>query len=71
MKYSAAVKRDVEIKDYDDIIKKLAVEYENTIYIDMHEYEKKEYEMPDRRHYDKAFNDALYDKIDKWIEAFK
>lgn len=71
MKYSAAIKRDVSIKDYDDIIKKLALEYENTIYIDMHEYERKEYEMPDKRHYDKAFNDALYDKIDKWIDAFK
>ena len=71
MKYSAAIKRDVSIKDYDDIIIKLALEYENTIYIDMHEYEKKEYEMPDKRHYDKVFNDVLYDKIDKWIEAFK
>ncbi len=71
MKYSAAVKRTIDIKDYDDIIKKLAAEYENTIYIDMHDYEKEEYQMPDKKHYDKAFNDALYDRIDKWIEAFK
>lgn len=71
MKYSAAIKRDVGIKDYDDIIKKLAAEYDNTIYIDMHDYEKKEYEMSDKKHYDKEFNDALYDKIDKWIEAFR
>ena len=71
MKYSAAIKRDVEIKDYDNIIKKLADEYENVIYIDMHDYEKKEYEMPDKRHYDREFNDAMYDKIDKWIQAFE
>ena len=70
MKYSAAVKRDVSIKDYDDIIKKLSEEYENTIYIDMHKYEDKTYEMPDKRHYDRAFNDALYNEIDKWIQAF-
>lgn len=71
MKYSAAASREVKIKDYDDIIKKLAAEYDNVIYIDMHDYEKEEYQMPDKRHYDKEFNDALYDRIDKWIEAFK
>ena len=71
MKYAAAIKRDVEIKDYDDIIKKLANEYDNTIYLDMHDYEKKEYQMSDKRHYDKEFNDALYEKIDKWIGAFR
>ena len=71
MKYAAAIKRDVSIKDYDDIIKKLASEYENTIYIDMHMYEDKKYQMSDKRHYDKEFNDALYNEIDKWIEAFK
>ena len=71
MKYAAAIKRNASIKEYDDIIQKLASEYENTIYIDMHKYEDKEYQMPDKRHYDKVFNDMLYNEIDKWIEAFK
>lgn len=71
MKYEAAIKRSIDINDYDKVIKKLATEYDNVIYIDMHKYEDEKYQMPDMRHYDKEFNDALYDEIDKWIVAFK
>ena len=69
MEYAAARKRTMAIKDYDKILKKLADEYENTLYIDMHDFEKVEFQMPDKRHYDKIFNDFLYDKINALIKS--
>ena len=69
MDYAAARKRTIAIKDYDNILKKLADEYENTLYIDMHDFEKVEFQMSDKRHYDKIFNDVLYEKINTLIKS--
>lgn len=71
MYYGAAKTNDIKIREYDDIIRKLAEEYQNTIYIDMHEYEQEAYQMGDKRHYGQEFNDKMYDVIDKVIEASK
>ena len=71
MNYAAAKKRTIKIEDYDAILKKLAEEYDNTLYVDMHDLEKEEFQMPDKRHYDKAFNDLLYERIDELIKSIR
>lgn len=63
MHFQSERKHNINISKYDDIIKKLSNEYPNTAYIDMHEYEVAEFQMPDLKHYDKAFYDILYDNI--------
>ena len=68
MNYGAAKKRTIKIADYDNILRKLADEYENVLYIDMRDLEKDEFQMPDKRHYDKIFNDILYERIDSLIK---
>lgn len=68
MNYGAAKKRTIKIADYDNILRKLADEYENVLYIDMRDLEKVEFQMPDKRHYDKIFNDILYERIDSLIK---
>lgn len=71
MDYGAAKKRTIKIEDYDKVLQKLANEYENTLYVDMHDLEMVEFQMPDKRHYDKIFNDVLYDRIDTLIKKLK
>lgn len=71
MDYAAARKRTIKIEDYDKILKKLADEYENTLYVDMHDFAKVEFQMPDKRHYDQIFNDILYNKIDGMIKMIQ
>ena len=71
MDYAAARKRTIKIEDYDKILKKLADEYENTLYVDMHDFAKVEFQMPDKRHYDQIFNDILYSKIDGMIKIIQ
>ena len=58
--------KDISILKYDDILKKIANEYENIIYIDM--TEQKQYNANDGIHYDKEFYDDLYLKIMDYIK---
>ena len=65
------VKKQYEIKDYDNALKKIAEEYDKVIYIDMSEYNDTRYMMSDLIHYGVEFNDALYNKIDSEISNIK
>ena len=49
--------------EYDSVVRKLANEYDNVFYIDMNDYGGVEYMTEDGIHYNKEFNDALYDRL--------
>lgn len=63
MHFQSERKLKINISEYDKIIKKLADEYPNTVYIDLHVFEKAEFQMPDLKHYDKTFYDIMYNNI--------
>lgn len=63
MHFQSERKLKISISEYDKIIKKLADEYPNTVYIDLHAFEKAEFQMPDLKHYDKTFYDIMYNNI--------
>lgn len=51
------------VDDYDKVLRKLADEYVNLLYIDMSEYNKRKYYYGDGLHYNKKFYDILYAQI--------
>lgn len=63
MHFQAERKLKIDISEYDKIIKKLGEEYPNTAYIDLHNFELVEFQMPDLKHYDKTFYDIMYNNI--------
>lgn len=63
MHFQAERKLKIGISEYDKIIKKLGEEYPNTAYIDLHNFEMAEFQMPDLKHYDKTFYDIMYNNI--------
>lgn len=49
--------------EYDSMIRKLIMEYNNVYYIDMSDCTGSEYMMPDGIHFNKKFNDEMYNRI--------
>ena len=58
--------------EYDSVIRTVIQEFPNTVYfIDMSDCVGSEYILPDGIHYNKKFNDTLYDRIQKKIREIK
>lgn len=49
--------------EYDSVIRKLIMEYHNVFYVDMSDCIGSEYVMPDGIHFNKKFNDEMYNRI--------
>ena len=49
--------------EYDSMIRKLIMEYSNVYYVDMSDCTGAEYRLPDGIHFNKKFNDEMYDRI--------
>ena len=49
--------------EYDSMVRNLIMEYDNVYYLDMSDCTGKEYMLPDGIHYNKKFNDIMYDRI--------
>lgn len=49
--------------EYDSMIRNLIMEYDNVYYIDMSDCTGSEYMMEDGIHYNKKFNDVMYDRV--------
>ena len=49
--------------EYDSMIRNLIMEYDNAYYIDMSDCTGEEYMLPDGIHYNKKFNDIMYDRV--------
>ena len=57
--------------DYDNMVRKIANDYDNIYYIDMSDCVGAEYMELDGIHYNKKFNDILYDRIKAKMEELK
>ena len=57
--------------NYDDTIRKIAADYDNIYYIDMSDCVGVEYIKEDGLHYNKKFNDILYDRIKAKMNELK
>lgn len=56
--------------EYDSMIRNLIMEYDNVYYIDMSDCIGSEYMLPDGIHYNKKFNDIMYDRLNviiNWV----
>lgn len=49
--------------EYDSMIRNLIMEYDNVYYIDMSDCTGEEYMLPDGIHYNKKFNDIMYERV--------
>lgn len=58
-----------KIDDYDNALKEVAKNNANVVFIDMKQYEKKEFAQGDNVHYNKVFYDALEAKIQLAIQV--
>ncbi|MBR1455033.1 MAG: SGNH/GDSL hydrolase family protein [Lachnospiraceae bacterium] len=57
--------------NYDDTVRKIANDYDNIYYIDMTDCIGKDFIKEDGIHYNKRFNDILYDRIKAKINELK
>ena len=57
--------------EYDSMIRNLIMEYNNVYYIDMSDCVGEEYMLPDGIHYNKKFNDIMYDRLNIMIELIR
>lgn len=57
--------------EYDSMIRNLIMEYNNVYYIDMSDCIGEEYMLPDGIHYNKKFNDIMYDRLNIMIELIR
>lgn len=57
--------------NYDDTVRKIANDYDNIYYIDMSDCVGEEFIKEDGLHYNKKFNDILYDRIKNKINELK
>lgn len=57
--------------EYDAMIRKLIREYKNVYYIDMSDCTGSKYMLPDGVHYNKTFNDEMYERINLMIELIR
>lgn len=71
MDYKPAAILKNRIEDYDNIIKKVANEYPNICYVNMHPYESREYMIENDIIFNSTFYDLLYNAISTLIEASK
>ena len=59
------------VHEYDAMIRKLVQEYDNVYFIDMSDCVGSDYMLPDGIHYNKKFNDILFDRINFMINLIK
>ena len=71
MNYGMAKTKNITIRDYDFVLKRVAGEYENAVYIDVGAYGIIKFQMQDLKHYDKEFNDKLYEFVSFLISSFE
>lgn len=57
--------------EYDSMIRKLILEYDNVYYIDMSDCTGVEYMLSDGIHYNKKFNDEMYKRLSIMIEMIR
>ena len=57
--------------EYDSMVRSLIMEYKNVYYIDMSDCTGKDYMLPDGIHYNKKFNDEMYDRINLMIDLIR
>ena len=53
------------------MVRSLIMEYKNVYYIDMSDCTGNEYMLPDGIHYNKKFNDEMYDRINLMIDLIR
>ena len=58
-------------KDYDEVLKKIANDYKNVIYIDMKNFESRNYIQSDNMHYNKEFYESLRAKFNYEIRLIE
>ena len=63
-------KHEYDVKDYDEILKDLGKKYSNAFYIDMSDYNNKEFWQNDKIHYNIIFYDELYNRISTALMLF-
>ena len=68
---SKSVSNKSSIKDYDKVLRRLADENINVIYIDMSEYNQPKYHYEDGLHYNLAFYNILDDRIKTIAKAIE
>lgn len=61
--------RTPKVAEYDEVIKKLANEYPNTVFIDMSEFQSAEYQGLNK-YYNKKFYDKLFERLDAARKLF-
>jgi len=57
--------------EYDSMVRNLIIEYKNVYYIDMSDCTGEKYMLPDGVHYNKKFNDEMYDRINLMIDLIR
>ena len=57
--------------EYDSMVRNLIMEYKNVYYIDMSDCTGKDYMLPDGIHYNKKFNDEMYNRINLMIDLIR
>ena len=62
--------KEFDVSDYDNILKDIGTKNNNAFYIDMSDYNKKEYLQDDKIHYNKIFYDELYNRISTAMMLF-
>ena len=62
--------KQYDVSDYDNILKDVGAKNNNAFYIDMSDYNKKEYLQDDKIHYNKVFYDELYNRISTAMMLF-
>ena len=57
--------------EYDAMIRKIIMDYDNVYFIDMSDCVGSEYMLPDGIHYNKKFNDVMFDRINFMIDLIR
>lgn len=64
-------KKDFPPQSYDTVLKVASEKNSNLIYVDTHDMEKKAYWQDDCLHYNKAFYDEFYNRVEAIIDSLK
>ncbi len=57
--------------EYDAMIRKIIMDYDNVYFIDMSDCVGKDYMLPDGVHYNKKFNDKMFERINFMIDLIR
>ena len=57
--------------EYDAMIRKIIMDYDNVYFIDMSDCVGVEYMLPDMIHYNKKFNDVMYDRVKMMFDLIR